>query len=122
MSLTYCLSQFALVDASVSLLLNGVAHTKGDVAPLVMRRLGVAVIPIERLARLCSKTKLAPPQYDTRVRLDESSFTRDASTSTIVIFALRQMDWYPGGSPGNSTTCIAEGDSWESHRYAVSVI
>ena len=83
MSLTYCLSQFALVNASVSSLLNGVVHTKRDVVPLVVPRLGVAVIP-----RLYSKTKLAPPQYDTRVPFDESSFTRDASTSTIVIFAL----------------------------------
>ena len=87
------------------------------------RRLSVAVIPIEHVAGLCSKTKLVAPQYDTRVPFDESSFTRGASTSTmIVIFARRQMSWYPGGGPGNSTTCIAEGDNWKSHRYAVSVI
>ena len=116
MSLTFCLSQFAFVNASVSSLLNGVVHTKGDVVRLVMRRLVVAVIPIERVAGLCSKTKLTPPQCETRVPLDESSFTRDVSPSTIVTFALRQMDWYPGGSPGNSTTCIAEGDNWKSHR------
>eukprot|EP00904_Undaria_pinnatifida_P008150 jgi/Undpi1/4465/HiC_scaffold_17.g07819.m1 len=24
--------------------------------------------------------------------------------------------WYPGGGPGASTTCVAEGESWEAHR------
>ncbi|CAN0113795.1 unnamed protein product [Ascophyllum nodosum] len=36
-------------------------------------------------------------------------------------YILLNMDWYPGGSPGNSTTCIAEGDDWESHSESVFV-
>lgn len=36
-------------------------------------------------------------------------------------FLRQQMYWYPGGGPGNSTTCLAEGDDWESHRWVCRI-
>ena len=77
MSLAYCLSQLALVNASVSSLRIGAVHTKGDVVRLVIRKLSVAAIPIEHIAGLCSKTKLAPPQCDMRVFPVMSSLLRE---------------------------------------------
>lgn len=37
------------------------------------------------------------------------------------IVLLRQMYWYPGGGPGNSTTCLAKGEDWESHRWVCRI-
>lgn len=33
-----------------------------------------------------------------------------------IVIDVGQASWYPGGTAGNSTTCVPDGEKWKSHR------
>lgn len=58
-------------------------------------------------------------QWEQGRRIADRFFRTLLRCSRCFAFSVWQASWYPGGAPGNSTTCVPDGEKWKSHRLVL---